>query len=148
MSIYDSLHISASGLSLERLKLDTISTNIANVNTTRTAEGGPYQKKQIIFEEALKQSNMPFSTVTGIAATENKSFGVHTTEITKDESITMEYDPSHPDANDEGYVSLSNVNMTDEMIEMMTTLRTYDANITVLDAGKDMLKQALTISSR
>lgn len=143
MSIFDSMQISSSGLSLERLKLDTISTNIANVNTTRTAEGGPYQKKEVIFQEALKQSTLPFSNTNG-----NKSFGVQATELAKVDSIIMEYNPNHPDSNDEGYVQLSNVNMTDEMIEMMTTLRTYDANITALNAGKDMLKQALTISSR
>lgn len=147
MPIFDSINISASGLSLERLKLDTISTNIANVNTTRTAEGGPYQKKEIIFEEALKQSRMPFFNGNSFAKM-NKSFGVRATEIQNDESVVREYNPDHPDADEEGYVLLSNVNMADEMIAMMTALRTYDANVTTLDAGKDMLKQALTISSK
>ncbi|MDE1548287.1 flagellar basal body rod protein FlgC [Jeotgalibaca caeni] len=143
MSIFDSLHISASGLSLERLKLDTISTNIANVNTTRTEEGGPYQKKSIVFEEALKQSGQAFSVGNG-----QKSFGVRATEITADETELREYQPTHPDADEEGYVLLSNVNMADEMVEMMKTLRAYDANITSLEAGKDLLKQALTISAK
>lgn len=143
MSIFDSLHISASGLSLERLKLDTISTNIANVNTTRTEEGGPYQKKSIVFEEALKQSDQAFSVGNG-----QKSFGVRATEIAADETELREYQPTHPDADEEGYVLLSNVNMADEMVEMMKTLRAYDANITSLEAGKDLLKQALTISAK
>lgn len=133
MTIYDSLHISSSGLSLERLKLDTISTNIANVNTTRTEEGGPYQKKAVMFEEALKNQ---------------KSFGVRATQILADDTEVREYQPTHPDADAEGYVLLSNVNMADEMIDMMKTLRAYDANITALEAGKDMLKQALTISAK
>lgn len=143
MSIFDSLHISASGLSLERLKLDTISTNIANVSTTRTEEGGPYQKKSIVFEEALKQSDQAFSVGNG-----QKSFGVRATEIAADETELREYQPTHPDADEEGYVLLSNVNMADEMVEMMKTLRAYDANITSLEAGKDLLKQALTISAK
>lgn len=142
MAVFDALHISSSGLSLERLKLDTISTNIANVNTTRTEEGGPYQRKSIVFEEALKSSSSQFNL------NNQKSFGVRTTEIATDETVVMTYDPSHPDANAEGYVSSSNVNMADEMVNMMNTIRAYEANATALEAGKDMLKQALLISAK
>lgn len=142
MAVFDALHISSSGLSLERLKLDTISTNIANVNTTRTEEGGPYQRKSIVFEEALKSSSSQFNL------NNQKSFGVRTTEIATDETVVMTYDPSHPDANAEGYVASSNVNMADEMINMMNTIRAYEANATALEAGKDMLKQALLISAK
>lgn len=142
MAVFDALHISSSGLSLERLKLDTISTNIANVNTTRTEEGGPYQRKSIVFEEALKSSSSQFNS------NNQKSFGVRTTEIATDETVVMTYDPSHPDANAEGYVASSNVNMADEMVNMMNTIRAYEANATALEAGKDMLKQALLISAK
>ncbi len=142
MAVFDALHISSSGLSLERLKLDTISTNIANVNTTRTEEGGPYQRKSIVFEEALKSSSSQFNL------NNQKSFGVRTTEIATDETVVMTYDPSHPDANAEGYVASSNVNMADEMVNMMNTIRAYEANATALEAGKDMLKQALVISAK
>ncbi|MGO4995213.1 MULTISPECIES: flagellar basal body rod protein FlgC [Jeotgalibaca] len=142
MAVFDALHISSSGLSLERLKLDTISTNIANVNTTRTEEGGPYQRKSIVFEEALKSSSSQFNL------NNQKSFGVRTTEIATDETVVMTYDPSHPDANAEGYVASSNVNMADEMVNMMNTIRAYEANATALEAGKDMLKQALLISAK
>ena len=142
MAVFDALHISSSGLSLERLKLDTISTNIANVNTTRTEEGGPYQRKSILFEEALKSSSSQFNL------NNQKSFGVRTTEIATDETVVMTYDPSHPDANAEGYVASSNVNMADEMVNMMNTIRAYEANATALEAGKDMLKQALLISAK
>lgn len=143
MSIFDSMQINASGLSLERLKLDTISTNIANVNTTRTEDGeGPYLKKEVIFEESLKQVEMSLAG----QGTE-KSFGVNPTEIRENtEDIVMEYDPSHPDANEEGYVQQSNVNMADEMVDMMTTLRTYDANVTAMNASKEMLSKALQIT--
>ena len=142
MAVFDALHISSSGLSLERLKLDTISTNIANVNTTRTEEGGPYQRKTVVFQEALKNSSYQLNL------NNQKSFGVRTTEIATDETVVMTYDPSHPDANAEGYVASSNVNMADEMVNMMNTIRAYEANATALEAGKDMLKQALLISAK
>jgi len=143
MSIFDSMQINASGLSLERLKLDTISTNIANVNTTRTEDGeGPYLKKTVLFEESLKQVETSL-----IGQGTEKSFGVKPTEISENtENIVMEYDPTHPDANEEGYVQQSNVNMADEMIDMMTTLRTYDANVTAMNASKEMLSKALQIT--
>lgn len=142
MALFDSMHINASGLSLERLKLDTISTNIANVNTTRTAEGGPYVKKEVIFEESLKKAG---SSLDGQLNT--KSFGVKATEIRENkDDLVMEYNPTHPDANEEGFVQMPNVNMADEMIDMITAQRTYDANVTALNASKDMLKKALEIS--
>ncbi|MBT2731859.1 flagellar basal body rod protein FlgC [Carnobacterium sp. ISL-102] len=143
MSIFDAMQINASGLSLERLKLDTISTNIANVNTTRTEDGeGPYLKKTVLFEESLKQVETSL-----IGQGTEKSFGVKPTEIGENtENIVMEYDPTHPDANEEGYVQQSNVNMADEMIDMMTTLRTYDANVTAMNASKEMLSKALQIT--
>ncbi|MGX7393782.1 flagellar basal body rod protein FlgC [Carnobacterium mobile] len=142
MALFDSMHINASGLSLERLKLDTVSTNIANVNTTRTAEGGPYVKKEVIFEESLKKAG---SSLDGQLNT--KSFGVKATEIRENkDDLVMEYNPTHPDANEEGFVQMPNVNMTDEMIDMITAQRTYDANVTALNASKEMLKKALEIS--
>ncbi|MCA9766039.1 MAG: flagellar basal body rod protein FlgC [Carnobacterium sp.] len=141
MSIFNSLHINASGLSLERLKLDTISTNIANVNTTRTEDGGPYIKKEVQFEEKFKQVRSSFT-----GNLEKKSFGVNTTEIVENNTgMTMEYNPTHPDADEDGYLQLSNVNMADEMIDMITTQRTYDANVTAMNASKEMLKKALEI---
>ncbi|WP_192986238.1 flagellar basal body rod protein FlgC [Carnobacterium mobile] len=142
MALFDSMHINASGLSLERLKLDTVSTNIANVNTTRTAEGGPYVKKEVIFEESLKKAG---SSLDGQLNT--KSFGVKATEIRENkDDLVMEYNPTHPDANEEGFVQMPNVNMADEMIDMITAQRTYDANVTALNASKEMLKKALEIS--
>lgn len=141
MSMFNSLHINASGLGLERLKLDTISTNIANVNTTRTEDGGAYIKKEVLFEESLKQIK---SSLTGNM--EKKSFGVRATGLAENkEDIVMEYNPTHPDADENGYLQLSNVNMADEMIDMITAQRTYDANVTAMNASKEMLKKALEI---
>lgn len=142
MGMFDSMQINTSGLSLERLKLDVISSNIANVNTTRTEDGGPYIKKDVVFEEAMKQQESIFT-----GNTERKSFGVKATEIAEDEeNIKLVYDPTHPDANLEGYVEFPNVDMADEMVDLMTTLRTYDANVTAMNASKAMLNKALEIS--
>lgn len=143
MSIFDSMRINSSGLSLERLKLDTISSNIANVNTTRTEEGGPYQKKTVVFEESLMQKTSDLA-----GSINQKSFGVRATGIEASDEIVIEYNPTHPDADEFGYVSKSNVNMADEMVEMMNTIRTYEANVTATNASKNMLSKALEISAR
>lgn len=142
MGIFDSMQINTSGLNLERLKLDTISSNIANMNTTRTPEGGPYLKKEVTFEESFKRQE---SYLTGEIS--NKSFGVRATAIEENEENTkLVYEPSHPDADEDGYVIYPNVDMADEMIDMITTLRAYDANVTAMNASKAMLNKALQIS--
>lgn len=143
MSIFDSMRINSSGLSLERLKLDTISSNIANVNTTRTEVGGPYQKKTVVFEESLMQKTSDLA-----GSINQKSFGVRATGIEASDEIVIEYNPTHPDADEFGYVTKSNVNMADEMVEMMNTIRTYEANVTATNASKNMLSKALEISAR
>ncbi|MEY8291438.1 flagellar basal body rod protein FlgC [Carnobacteriaceae bacterium 52-44] len=142
MGIFDSMQINTSGLNLERLKLDVISSNIANVNTTRTPDGGPYLKKEVTFEESFKRQE---SYLTGEIS--NKSFGVRSTGIEENEENTkLVYEPGHPDADANGYVTYPNVDMADEMIDMITTLRAYDANVTAMNASKAMLNKALQIS--
>lgn len=136
------MQINTSGLNLERLKLDVISSNIANVNTTRTPDGGPYLKKEVTFEESFKRQE---SYLTGEIS--NKSFGVRSTGIEENEENTkLVYEPGHPDADANGYVTYPNVDMADEMIDMITTLRAYDANVTAMNASKAMLNKALQIS--
>lgn len=142
MSIFNSMQINASGLSLERLKMDTISTNIANVNTTRTEEGGPYLRKEVIFEENLKKEMDQLN-----GRVEDKSFGVKVIGIEENEdNLKMVYDPEHPDADEDGYVMMPNVNMVDEMIALINAQRSYEANITALNSSKSILKKALEIS--
>lgn len=142
MSVFNSMRINASGLSLERLKMDIISTNVANVNTTRTEEGGPYRRKEVVFEESLLEAKNNINN-----NIENKSFGVKVTEIVEDEdNQEFIYDPNHIDADINGYVETSNVNMVDEMIALLNTQRTYEANITALNSNKSILKKALEIS--
>lgn len=144
MGIFSSMQINTSGLNLERLKLDVISSNITNANTTRTPDGGPYLKKTVTFEESIKRQQSYF---TGLPA-QNQSFGVRSTGIVEDEeNIKMVFEPDHPDANEEGYVAYPNVDMADEMIELMTTMRAYDANVTAMNASKAMLNKALQIAN-
>jgi flagellar basal-body rod protein FlgC len=145
MSIFNGLNINASGLSLERFKLDTISTNIANVNTTRTAEGGAYRKKTIDFAESLKNINLTEQRNQPLRNSQ-MSYGVRVTGIREDQTVRMSYDPTHPDADEEGYVEQSNVNVADEMIEMIQALRTYEANASAVEMNKSMLRKALEIS--
>lgn len=141
MSVFSSMQINASGLTVERLKMDLISTNIANINTTRTDEGGPYRRKTLLFEENL---NLERSRLTN--KIENKSQGVRVVGIEEDEDFRIIYEPDHPDADEDGYVNMPNVNMVDEMIALINTQRTYEANVTALNASKGILKKALEIS--
>lgn len=142
MSIFSSMQINASGLTLERLKMDTISSNITNAKTTRTEDGGPYRRREVLFEESFREQK---SRLTGF--NERRSSGVKVTGISQDgENFKQVYDPTHPDADMEGYVSMPNVNMVDEMIALITTQRSYEANVTALNTSKNILKKTLEIS--
>lgn len=139
MSVFNSMKINHSGLSLERLKMDIISTNMANVNTTRTEDGGPYKKKEVLFMENLKTAR---SRVGGRVSAGVKVVGIRENE----EGLREVYDPEHPDSDEEGYVLFPNVNMVDEMISLIKVQRTYEANVTALNTSKNILKKALEIS--
>lgn len=137
MSIFDSLNINASGLALNRLQMDVGSTNIANVNTNRTPEGGPYKAKTVLFSENLLASQNSLPTM---------SYGVKVTGIQANQVAKRVYDPNNPDADTQGYVTQSNVNLADEMVKMIQAQRSYEANITAANMNKSMLQKALTIS--
>lgn len=132
MGSFDSMRISASGLSAERLRMDTITSNMANASTTRTEDGGPYRRKVAVFQEALDSKMNPI--------------GVKAVGIEEDKSdLRYEYDPSNPDANAEGYVAYPNVNILNEMADMIASTRAYEANADTLDANKSMFMKALEI---
>lgn len=142
MTVFKSMQINATGLNLERLKLDTISTNIANANTTRTENGEAYRRKVVVFRERLSAET---DRQSGLASV--RSEGVNVVGIAEDQSdFRLEYSPEHPDADENGYVRLPNVNMVDEMIDLIRTQRTYEANVTALNTSKSILKKALEIS--
>lgn len=142
MSLFQSMNISAKGLAAERVRLDLVSENIANVNTTRTAEGGPYKRKVAIFRESLDR-----------ALTTNKNSyrgkGVEVDRIVTDDSPPLRiYDPKHPDADEEGFVEKPNISFSNEMVDLISASRSYEANVTVLNTTKSMAMKTLTIGRR
>ncbi len=144
MSFLNAIDISASGLTAQRLRLDVISQNIANVNTTRTQSGGPYRRKAVIFEE--RQVQRPFSQILSEQIDQKTRGGVRVSRIEEDTSpSSLVYDPNHPDANEEGYVAMPNVNIVNEMVNMISASRSYEANVTAMNSMKSMASKALEI---
>lgn len=143
MSLFRSLQISASGLTAERLRLDVIANNLANVNTTRTAAGGPYRRKVAVLEERTAG----FANLLGIQPTPALTHGgVRVAAIVEDDSpLPRVYNPGHPDADAEGYVQMPNVNVVTEMVDMITATRAYEANVTAMNAAKQMALRTLDI---
>lgn len=134
--MFSAMNISASGLTAEKLRMDVISANIANANTTRTEEGGAYRRKVAVFQEQLTQTTQGQKKVGGIQAI----------SIVEDPTdMKMEYDPTHPDADENGYVEKPNVDILSETIDMMVATRSYEAQVTVLNATKGMYTKALEI---
>lgn len=143
MSFLKGLDISASALTAQRLRMDVIAENLANVDTTRTAEGGAYRRRYVVMQEN-KQNN--FGAYMERALGSSKDSGVKVTEIREDTSpFKLDYNPEHPDANEEGYVEMPNVDLAVEMIDMMAATRSYEANITAVNAFKSMALKALEI---
>ncbi|MDR0764922.1 MAG: flagellar basal body rod protein FlgC [Synergistaceae bacterium] len=147
MRIFRSIDIAGSGLTANRLWMDTISGNLANVNTTRTPEGGPYVRRAPVFQERLmdvtaERDNRPDKGWFGFRS----ASGVRVVDISADETPPrLAYQPDHPDANAEGYVAYPNVNVVREMADMMVASRAYEANLTVVETAKSVWNGALDI---
>jgi flagellar basal-body rod protein FlgC len=143
MDLLTSLKISSSGLAAQRKRMEAISSNIANAQTTRTAEGGPYRPKEVVFgSEPARES---FSE---ILEGELDQFGqkVHVTEvISTDKPPVLKYEPNHPDADERGYVAYPDVNVMKEMANMINAQRSYEANISAINTAKGMATKALEI---
>lgn len=145
MSVFNTMNVSATGMTAQRLRMDTISQNLANINTTRTDSGGPYRRKITLFEEITKEKS--FSNMLNQYLGEySKVGGVKVNKIVEDKSPFVSiYDPTHPDANKEGYVLMPNVNSLEEMTNLISANRSYEANVTALNSNKSMLAKALEI---
>lgn len=144
MGIFSSMEISASGLTAQRLRMDVISNNIANVNTTRTEEGGPYRRQRVVFQE--RKRDITFRDLLEGSYLKQMGAGVRVVAIEEDPSpFKLVYDPSHPDADDNGYVRMPNVNIVTEMVDMISATRSYEANVTAINAAKSMINKALEI---
>lgn len=144
MAFLDAINISASGLTAEKLRMDVISRNIANVNTTRTADGTPYRRQVVVFQEDSKA--MSFSDYLNDASKNMLGSGVKVVGITEDKTpFKSVYDPGHPDADEQGYVKMPNVEVMTEMVNMISASRAYEANVTAINSTKSMAMKALEI---
>jgi flagellar basal-body rod protein FlgC len=144
MSFLSSMNISASGMTAQRLRLDIVSENIANMQTTRTQEGGPYQRKVVVLESA-KTSSFQQALQTAASGSGNTGGVIATAVLSDDREFETVYNPEHPDANEEGYVLMPNVDLTKETVDSMSATRSYEANITAFNAIKMMAQKALDI---
>lgn len=145
MSFFGSMNVSASGMTAQRLRMDTISQNIANVNTTRGKNGQPYRRKTVVFEEMNQRNNFK-GMLSNYLNDYSVGGGVKVTKIVEDSApFIRTYDPTHPDADEEGYVSMPNVNTIEEMTNLISANRSYEANITAFNATKSMVSSALNI---
>jgi len=143
MDFFNSIQTSSSGLSAQRLRMNLISGNLANVNTTRTAEGGAYRRKEAIF--SAQSINSTFNKI--LTDRQKSQFsGVRVDRVYEDPAPpVMKYAPSHPDANEKGYVAMPNINPMEEMVNMISATRGFEANVTAIKAAKDMALKALQI---
>jgi flagellar basal-body rod protein FlgC len=143
MDFFDALNTSSAALSAQRLRMNLISGNLANVNTTRTSEGGPYRRKEAVF--AAQPLNQSFKRI--LADRQNNTIAsVKVARVIEDRNPpVMKYDPQHPDADAKGYVAMPNINLMEEMVNMISATRGYEANVTALKAAKDMALKALEI---
>ena len=145
MDFFDSLHISSTGLSAQRLRMNLISANLANINTTRTKEGGPYRRKDPVFAARAPSHKESFREM--LANRRNEPLKeVAVVEIVEDSRPPIKkYDPTHPDADLNGYVAMPNINLMEEMVNMISATRSYEASVTAIKSAKDMALQALEI---
>ncbi|MDD3157526.1 MAG: flagellar basal body rod protein FlgC [Anaeromusa sp.] len=143
MSLFSAIDAAGSGLTAERLRMDVISNNLANVNSTRTVAGGPYRRQVVVF--APREGEQSFGRVLQKEMGSNAE-GVRAVGITEDASpFRTVYEPQHPDADANGYVRLPNVNVVAEMVDMITASRAYEANVTSINTAKSMMAKALEI---
>ncbi len=141
MDIFNTFKISSSALKANTIRLNTISSNLANVETTSTPEGGPYKKKSVYFQ------SQPLNFQKELEGNmKNAVQGVAVTKILEDDSPAKKvYNPSHPDANEDGYVGMPNISVLKEMVDMMSATRAYQANVTTIKSAKRMALKALEI---
>ncbi|MCB1183246.1 flagellar basal body rod protein FlgC [bacterium] len=161
--LFSSIRVSASGMRGQRTKMDVVSRNLANAETTRTAEGTPYRRQRAIFEQVLGEKVRDRQTVLGNDSRLSRTHPAHMTEtigsavepgggvesavdVAPDASeFRVVYDPGHPDADEGGYVLMPNVNPITEMVDMITASRAYEANVSAVQTAKDMFSDALKI---
>jgi flagellar basal-body rod protein FlgC len=151
MGMFDSLNVSATGLTAERLRMDVTAENLANAQTTRGAEGQPYKRKEVVLAEAQSGGSFGSQLASAMGARGSANGGVQpggveVAGITEDSTPgKLVYDPGHPDANAQGYVQMPNVDTVAEMVDLITAQRGYEANVTAMQSAKQMFTKTLDI---
>jgi flagellar basal-body rod protein FlgC len=143
MDFFTAMEVSASGLATQRTRINVASSNLANASTTRTPEGGPYKRKDVVVQSATLGANLAGQQAGGFS---DAVRGVQVANIVEDTSAPrLEHDPGHPDADARGYVAYPNVNVVEEMVDMITASRAYEAGISALGTAVSMAERALGI---
>ena len=150
MSMFSAFNVNASGMTAQRLRMDTIAENVANANTTRTKDGTPYVRKIVTFSAKEAKPIGNFHKVLKGASAAYVGQGVRVDGIYEDteSEMNMVYDPSHPDADENGYVTYPNVNIITEMTNLIDASRAYEANATAFNASKSMAQQGLQLAQK
>ncbi len=144
--MFEILKTSGSALTAQRLRMDVIASNLANAEATSTPEGGPYKRERVVFEPMLRDTFEKVNDPNGSSTPGPTTHGVEVRGVIQDdEEPRMVYDPTHPDANDDGFVAYPNVDLVTEMTDMLSASRSYEANITVLNVAKNMAQRALDL---
>ena len=146
MSFFGGLEISASGLTAERLRMDVTAENLANAQTTRGADGQPYRRKEVILQETPGSFGATLSAAMG-GGNAGPAGGVQVAGVVQDTATPLKrvYDPGHPDADAQGYVSMPNVDTVTEMVDLIGAQRAYEANVTAMQAAKQMFSRTLDL---
>jgi flagellar basal-body rod protein FlgC len=146
MSLFGGLEISASGLTAERLRMDVSAENLANAQTTRGTDGQPYRRKEVVLQEAAGSFGASLSAAMG-SGNGSQGGGVQVAGIVQDTATPLKrvYDPGHPDADAQGYVSMPNVDTVTEMVDLISAQRAYEANVTAMQAAKQMFSKTLEL---
>ena len=145
--MFDALNVSATGLTAERLRMDVTAENLANAQTTRGADGQPYRRKEVVLSEVSSGGfGSQLAKAVGAGSAGTQPGGVEVTGITQDQTPgKLVYDPGHPDADAEGYVRMPNVDTVAEMVDLISASRAYEANVTAMQAAKQMFSRTLEL---
>jgi flagellar basal-body rod protein FlgC len=149
MGMFDAFDISASALTAERMRMDVTAENLANAQTTRTANGGPYRRKEVVLQEVAQGGGFAGNLRAAMGANGShppRPGGVEVAGIAEDSTPNkMVYDPGHPDANAQGYVAMPNVDSVTEMVDLISASRSYEANVTAMQSAKQMFTKTLDL---
>ena len=151
MGFFDGYNVSSSGMSAQRTRINVVSANIANAKTTHTAEGGPYKKQQVVFEDILVANSNKKTNSNDVETTNNKNSdvslrGVGVKSIVQsDAKPVMRYEPAHPDADEKGYVAYPDINPVIEMVDLIEAMRSYEANVASFNTHKNIDSKTLDI---